>query len=159
MINPILVSSRGQIQSLMLLLMLQCPCAGADEELQDFTFSVLAARMDRCIDYCPEGEMLSVAIHTHIHTHTPCKHPNNRTQQTQSSATAMQHCETHLIGFSFLVRVFVVVLCFIFFIYIKIHKMLQCYITSNRVLLWGCTWCAVYTVCLSAVWAYYAGWC
>lgn len=70
LIKPISVSSGGQIESLMLLQMLQCPRAGAGEEREphDFTFSLLAAWMDRCIDYCAEGEILSVATHTLINT-------------------------------------------------------------------------------------------
>lgn len=47
------------------------------------------------------------------HTHT-YKHLYNTTQQIEPSVTAMQHCETHLTGFSFLVAVFVLVFhCFV----------------------------------------------
>lgn len=57
--------------------------------------------------------VLKVKYSVWPHTHT-YKHLYNTTQQIEPSVTAMQHCETHLTGFSFLVPVFVLVFhCFV----------------------------------------------
>lgn len=57
--------------------------------------------------------VLKVKYSVWPHTHT-YKHLYNTTQQIEPSVTAMQHYETHLTGFSFLVPVFVLVFhCFV----------------------------------------------